>query len=343
MGYLKDGAWYTEDAMAGGLKTDAYLGTTKADGSTPFGVEAGRYVLYVTTGCPYASRVLMVHKLLGLEKAIKVVRTFPGNGEHSWFFKPVSAWEKQIVQNQSSNPNIDWEREEPVHNATHLYHLYLHGNSRFTGKVTVPLLYDTKLNICVNNESLPLSKMLVTEWKEFQQPKIEHLNLYPEHLREEMDKKIIFLHDNLNTMVYRCHFASTQVAYEDATTQLWKTLDHIDELLSKSDYLVGNQLTFLDLQLFATTIRFDVAYHHRFRLTAKTIRHNYPNIQKHMIRMYNLPGMRDVTDIEGIKSVYYTSVPLRRGAGTTIAATPVDFYLRDSASSDEQQRMRAKL
>ena len=333
MGFLKNGIWSTDDKMPQGIKVDAYLNKTTADGSTPFKVEPDRYVMYVSTGCPYAARAVMVMQLLGLEKVIKVIRTFPGNGEHSWFFSPVSAWEQKVVSNQSTNEAITWEQNEPIHSATHLYQLYLHGNDKYTGKVTVPLLYDTKLNVCVNNESIPISKMLMTEWTEFFQPKIE-VNLYPEHLRKEIDEKIMFLHGNINTMVYKCHFAPTQAAYVKATTHLWSTFDMIEEILSKSDYLVGDQLTFLDLQLFTTTIRFDVAYHHRFRLTAKTIRHDYPNIQRHIIRMYNLPTMKDIIDIEGIKSTYYHSVPLSRGAGLTIAATPIDFQLFDSSSNN---------
>ena len=176
-----------------------FTGHVKADGSTRFAPEKGRYILYVSTGCPYAARPYMLIHLLGMADIIEVVRTFPGNGDDSWFFEPKDEFEKFAVENQKDNEGIVYDAVEPTHGFHHVYQLYTHTDPSFSGRVTVPVLFDRKHDVVVNNESFLISDMLINEFKAFHSPAPGlNIDFTANAETAELSK---WMHDDINTGV----------------------------------------------------------------------------------------------------------------------------------------------
>jgi len=280
MGVLIEGAWRDEElpqetSSAGEFKRveSRFRDRITADGSSGFKAEAGRYHLYVAWNCPWAHRVLIYLALKKLEKAFSVAYSIPGLRENGWTF-----------EDHPQFPDCTPDRVNGFH---YLYQAYAAADPRYTGKVTVPTLWDKKTKRIVNNESSEIIRMLNSEFKGIAGDDTDY---YPERLRAEIDRLNDFVYARINNGVYRCGFARSQEAYDAAYDALFDALDEIDSRLGKQRFLVGNQLTEADWRLFPTLVRFDVAYFSIFRCNKKRIA-DYPNLSRYVRELYRMPGI----------------------------------------------------
>lgn len=288
MGRLVDGVW-TQD----GVKSTAGRFTRsessirawiRADGSTPYAPGAGRYHLYISHACPWAHRTMIVRKLKKLEDVISISVVEPFMGERGWSFGPDGI-------------------PDPIHQSQYLHELYTRTQSDYSGRVTVPLLWDRKMDTAVNNESSEIIRMLNAEFDAFGDAS---LDLYPEALRPEIDALNDQIYANVNNGVYRCGFATTQAAYEEAFDDLFGTLDALDERLSKQRYLVGDRTTEADWRLFPTLVRFDAVYFGHFKCNLRRIS-DYAHLDGYLRELYQLPGISETVNLRHIKEHYYQS------------------------------------
>lgn len=255
-------------------------------GEGGFEAEAGRYHLYVALICPWASRALMVRKLKKLEKVISVSVVEPFLTDEGWKF--------------GDFPGAD---QDTLHGVTYMHEIYTKADPSYTGRATVPVLWDKKRNVMVNNESADIVKMLNSAFNEFGDKSID---LYPKSLRAEIDKLNPVLYNDLNNGVYKSGFAVTQAAYEEAVTTVFKTLDDLEQRLTDGrSWLFGDHITETDIRLFVTLIRFDAAYHGLFKCNIRRIS-DYPMLTQFMHRMLELDGIRETVNIDHIKHGYYS-------------------------------------
>eukprot|EP01118_Nematostelium_gracile_P019159 TRINITY_DN8775_c0_g1_i1.p1 TRINITY_DN8775_c0_g1~~TRINITY_DN8775_c0_g1_i1.p1 ORF type:complete len:316 (+),score=79.43 TRINITY_DN8775_c0_g1_i1:41-988(+) len=263
-----------------------------ADGSTGFKAEAGRYHLYISYGCPWASRTTLVRKLKGLEEAISMDIVNP------------------IIDKQAGSWSFAKEREDDVigdslFNSKHLKDIYLRANPEYEGRITVPVLWDRVKNTIVNNESQEIIRMLNSEFNQF--AKNKDLDLYPADLRSKIDELHEWIYPNINNGVYRCGFATSQSAYEEAYHKLFEHLDKAESILENNRYLTGPRLTEADVKLFVSLIRFDAAYHGAFKCNKKMLV-EYPNLWNYTREIYQMNGASDTVDFFHIKKGYYAVV-----------------------------------
>lgn len=264
--------WITPDGSAG------------PTGEGGFPAETGRYRLYVAYICPWASRALMARALKGLEDIIPVTVVNPSLSEQGWRF---GGYEGADV--------------DPLFGADHLHELYTRADPDFTGRATVPVLWDMKRNVMVNNESADILRMFDTA---FEGIVPSDLRLYPEDLAGRIDALNPRIYDQLNNGVYKAGFATTQAAHDEAVEGVFAMLDELEDTL-EGPYLFGDRLTETDIRLFVTLIRFDAAYHGLF----KTNRHqiaDYPRLTALMERVLALPGLRDTVNMDHITRGYYS-------------------------------------
>ena len=295
MGRLIEGIWHDEwyDTKSTGgrfvRKESAFRDRIAADGSTRFAPESGRYHLYVSLACPWAHRTLIVRALKKLESAISVSVVHPHMAEHGWTF---------------ANPD---ETEAVTGDAllgkTHLHEIYTAADPQYSGRVTVPVLWDRKHQTIVNNESSEILRMFN---REFDALGDASLDLYPEALRSEIDEINDFIYPNVNNGVYRCGFATTQEAYEEAFAQLFSALDQLDARLGKQRWLVGDHFTEADWRLFTTLVRFDAVYVGHFKCNRQRIA-DYPHLSGYLRELYQVPGIAETVSLEHIKRHYYES------------------------------------
>ena len=252
-----------------------FVGTAS---DNPYSPESGRYRLYVGLGCPWAHRTLVVRALKGLEQAIAVSVVIP-----------------------SAESGI-WVMAQSEENCTNLPELYALAQSGYSGRSTVPVLWDEKNKVIVNNESAEIIVMLNAEFNEW--ATYPELDLYPEALREKIDSWNEKIYQTVNNGVYRCGFAQTQLAYEQACQALFATLDEIDHVLSRDRYLCGNQVTLADVRLFTTLFRFDVVYYGLFKCNIRRIS-DYQHLGAYLRDLYQLPGVAQTCNLEQVKQDYY--------------------------------------
>jgi putative glutathione S-transferase len=261
-----------------------------------FEPEPDRYHLYVSYACPWATRTLIVRKLKGLDSLIPVTIVSPRMGNQGWPFAQVDPF-----------PAAD---EDPLYKSEHVKDLYLKADPNYSGRFTVPVVWDKKLHTIVNNESSEIIRIFNTAFNEFLPAEQAALNYYPEELRAEIDGLNEWIYPNINNGVYRSGFATTQQAYEKAVAELFDALDKVDKILTGKDYLVGDRLTEADVRLWVTIIRFDPVYVGHFKCNIRTIRNGYPAIHRWMQKLYwNSPAFKDSTNFEHIKTHYYWSHP----------------------------------
>jgi putative glutathione S-transferase len=255
-------------------------------GEAGFAAEAGRYRLYVALICPWASRTLAVRKLKKLEEVIPVTIVSPLLSDEGWRFGGFSG-----------------ASADPLFGATHLHEIYTRADPGFTGRATVPVLWDTQRGTIVNNESADIVRMLNSAFDAFGDAS---LDLYPQALRADIDTLNMRLYDDLNNGVYKAGFASSQEAYDEAVGGVFTMLDELEARLSDGRaHLFGDQLTETDIRLFVTLVRFDVAYHGLFKCNLRRIR-DYPALSAYTARMLALPGLAETVDIGHIKAGYYS-------------------------------------
>jgi len=277
MGLLVEGVWKDvprDTASSGG----AFVRPESAFRAWVHEPEAGRYRLYVSKACPWAHRTLVVRALKGLEKAIPVFYADPYMGPNGWEF---------------SEGGIRF-----------LYELYLRTNPGYTGRVTVPVLWDEKERRIVNNESSEIIRMLNRGFDAFARRRLA--DLYPEKLRREIDWLNDRIYRTVNNGVYRAGFATAQDKYEEAVTELFRTLDWLERRLAKRKWLCGSYFTEADVRLFTTLVRFDAVYYSHFKCNLRRLV-DYPKLWRFARRVYALPGVAKTVDMEEIKSHYYRS------------------------------------
>ena len=265
--------WVTPDGRAG----------PTGDGS--FAAEAGRYHLYVALICPWASRTLIGRKLKKLDEAISVAVVEPALTAKGWRFG-----------------GYPGSNRDEVNGATYLHEIYTRADPGFTGRATVPVLWDKKRGTIVNNESSEILRMLNSGFGDLADPTID---LYPTDLREEIDALNARIYPGLNNGVYRAGFATTQIAYEEAVHDVFAILGELEGRLAGGKFLSGDRFTEADIRLFVTLVRFDPAYHGLFKCNLRRIA-DYPHLSAYVARVLAIPGVRDTVNIDHIKRGYYS-------------------------------------
>jgi glutathionyl-hydroquinone reductase len=258
-----------------------------ADGSSRFKAEAGRYHLYVSLGCPWAHRTLIMRELKGLNDAISVSIVDPIMSDKGWMF--------------SDAPGAI---PDSVNHTQYLQEIYLKADPKYTGRITVPVLWDKQKQIIVNNESREIIRMFDVEFTELATPKID---LYPRNLQQKIDQTIDAIYMPINVGVYRSGFATSQAAYEEAVTELFEHLDRCETILSKQRYLCGDRLTEADICMFVTLYRFDSVYHGHFKCNLRRII-DYPNLWNYLKELYQRPQFKVTCNLDHIKRGYYMSM-----------------------------------
>lgn len=292
MGLLVDGQWRTDwydtsESKGRFVRKESHFRDwVQADGSTRFTPDAGRYHLYVSLACPWAHRTLIYRKLKGLEDAISLSVVEPLMAADGWSFGDAPG----------SIP-------DSVHQSRHLRDVYLKADPHYTGRVTVPVLWDRKLDTVVSNESSEIIRMFDREFAEIVSQQAEFC---PPELEDEIDAVNAFVYPTINNGVYRCGFATTQEAYEEAYRQLFFALDAVEERLSRQRYLVAGQISEADWRLFTTLVRFDAVYVGHFKCNRHRIA-DFPNLSGYLRELYQVPGVRDTVNLQHIKEHYYRS------------------------------------
>ncbi len=313
MGVLIEGAWrdgeLPQETGAGGefRRADSrFRDRITADGSSGFKAEAGRYHLYVAHGCPWAHRTLIYRSLKKLKGAITVAYAIPGLRQQGWMF--------------DDDPAFPDCTPDTVNGFRYLHQAYTATDPRYTGKVTVPTLWDNKTRRIVNNESSEIIRMLNSEFEDIAS---DGADFYPKPMRAEIDRLNEMIYANVNNGVYRCGFAKSQAAYEASYDALFATLHELEARLARQRYLLGQAITEADWRLFPTLVRFDVAYFSLFRCNKKRIA-DYPNLSNYMRELYQMPGVA-----ETVKARYYVinywSIARLNPMGIIPKGTPVDY------------------
>ncbi|MCF2859986.1 glutathione S-transferase family protein [Pseudoalteromonas sp. SMS1] len=292
MGLLVNGQWhdkwYDTASSKGEFQREAaqLRNWVTADGEAGFKAEKGRYHLYVSLACPWAHRTLIFRQLKGLEDYIDVSIVSPDMLQNGWTF------------DQGTGSTGD-----TLFNSAYMHQIYTKNNPSYSGRVTVPVLWDKKQHRIVSNESSEIIRMFNSAFN--------HLtgntrDFYPAQLRTQIDEINRFVYDSINNGVYRTGFATSQEAYSSAYHKLFSALDKIEELLSENRYLVGDVLTEADWRLFTTLIRFDSVYVGHFKCNKRTIE-SYPHLSNYVRALFQFPGVAQTVDFHHIKRHYYFS------------------------------------
>jgi len=288
MGMLIDGKWDAGDgkwASKDGKFRRADSQFRCSDGvnavANGFKAESDRYHLYISLACPWAHRTLIFHKLKGLESIIPVTVVHPHMLDNGWEF---------------SEP-------EPLYGFKFAHQLYSKANAEYTGRVTVPILWDKKEETIVCNESAEIIRIFNSA---FNQLTHNFDDYYPVVLREDIDSINAFVYSGINNGVYKCGFATSQQAYEQAYDELFAALDRVESMLGEQRYLVGDQITEADWRLFTTLIRFDAVYYSHFKCNRQRIS-DYPELSGYLRDLYQQPGVAETVDFDHIKQHYFYS------------------------------------
>lgn len=316
MGLLVDGEWvdqwYDTKSTGGRFQRQEQAfrhwitpdGAPGPSGEGGFAAEPGRYHLYVSYACPWAHRALIMRAFKGLERHIDVSVVHWHMGEEGWTFEDGEG----VVP-------------DPLFGVRRLYELYLHADDDFTGRVTVPVLWDKARGTIVNNESAEIIRMLNDA---FDGVGAAAGDFYPEPLRGEIDAINERVYHTLNNGVYKCGFATSQQAYDEAVYPLFDTLDWLEDLLGRRRYLTGDTLTEADVRLFTTLVRFDPVYHGHFKCNIRRLV-DYPNLWGYTREIYQRPEVRPTVNFHHIRHHYYESHPKVNPSGVVPAGPVIDF------------------
>jgi len=285
MGLLIDGVWHDDwyDTKSTGGKFERKASQFKQwiTQNGEFKPQAGRYHLYVSLACPWAHRTLIFRKLKSLEGLIDVSIVSPHMLQHGWQF----------------------ESPEPLYGFEYMHQLYTKADACYSGRVTVPVLWDKQKQTIVSNESSEIIRMFNSEFNALTGNTDDY---YPEALRSDIDVTNDFVYHAVNNGVYKCGFATTQTAYDEAFDALFDALDMLEMQLEKQRYLVGDSLTEADWRLFTTLIRFDAVYVGHFKCNRQRIA-DYPQLANYLCELYQYPDISDTVDMQHIKQHYYYS------------------------------------
>ncbi len=316
MGLLVDGKWQdqwynTKESKGQFVRSAAQFrnwvtadGSAGVSGCAGFKAETNRYHLYVSYACPWANRPLIYRKLKGLEKIVSLSIVHWAMAEEGWTFEEG----RDVI----ADPNL---------NANFLRELYIKADNRYSGRVTVPILWDKKTNTIVSNESLEIIRMFNSAFDNVGATKGDY---YPERLREEIDALNERIYDTVNNGVYKAGFATTQEAYEDAVMPLFETLDWLEARLKSQPYLTGDQITEADWCLFTTLIRFDAVYFSHFKCNLKRLI-DYPNLWAYTRNLYQQPGVNKTVNMYHIKQHYFGSHITINPTGIVPIGPEIDF------------------
>jgi len=300
MGLLVDGKWvdqwYDTDKTGGKFEREAARfrnwvtadGSAGPDGKGGFKAESGRYHLYVSMACPWAHRTLIFRKLKGLEPHIGVSVVHPDMVENGWEFRPQ-----------------DDRHRDHLYNSEFMHQIYTRAAPDYSGRVTVPVLWDKQQETIVSNESADIIRMFNSAFNELDGVNAD-LDFYPEAVRAEIEAINERVYHTVNNGVYKAGFATAQDKYEQAYNELFDSLDWLEEVLAERRYLTGSRLTEADWRLFTTLIRFDAVYYSHFKCNRQQIR-DYPNLSGYLRELYQVPGVAETVDIGQIKRHYYVS------------------------------------
>lgn len=318
MGLLVDGKWQKDSALIDEKegrfirKESQFRNWITADGSAGptgeggFKAEPNRYHLYVSYACPWANRTLIMRQLKGLEEMISVSVVNPYRDENGWTFAP--------------GDGVD---PDPVLDADYLYQIYTHVEPDYSGRVTVPVLYDLKQNKIVNNESSEIMRMLNSS---FDQVGASEGDYYPADLRDEINALNDEIYDKINNGVYKTGFSTKQTVYDEEVTKLFEALDQLEERLEHGRFLLGDQLTEADWRLFVTLIRFDSVYHGHFKCNLKRIV-DYKNLWRYTRELYNYRDVAETINFDHIKEHYYATHKNINPTGIVPKGPELDFSL----------------
>ncbi|KEF42284.1 MAG: hypothetical protein ER33_07120 [Cyanobium sp. CACIAM 14] len=319
MGLLIDGVWrdqwYDTGSTGGRFErfTSRFRNWVTPDGSPGpsgeggFAAEAGRYHLYVSLACPWAHRTLIFRALKGLQGMVSLSVVHWHMAEHGWTFEPGEG----VIP-------------DPILGARYLHELYTHVEPHYSGRVTVPVLWDRQTGTIVNNESSEILRMFNSA---FDGLGAREGDYYPVHLRDAIDALNRRIYDTVNNGVYRCGFATTQEAYEEALFPLFETLDDLEQRLSGQRYLLGSELTEADWRLFTTLLRFDPVYVGHFKCNLRRLV-DYPNLIDYVRELYQMPGVAETVDLHHIKHHYYGSHATINPTGIVPVGPLLDYTLR---------------
>jgi glutathionyl-hydroquinone reductase len=314
MGLLVNGAWQEDISRT---KEGRFIrpapvfrnfvtpdGSPGRSGRGGFAAEPGRYHLYVSLACPWAHRTLIFRTLKKLERVISVSNTQPLYGKTGWEFGRAVDGTGDSVNGKST-----------------LAEIYLIADPHYTGRVSVPVLWDKKRRTVVNNESSEIIRMLNTAFDAFTDVRADY---YPIALHAEIDAVNEVIYPTINNGVYRAGFATTQEAYEEAARGIFETLDKLDQRLSRQRYLVGGQTTEADWRLFTTLVRFDSVYYSHFKCNLRRIA-DYANLWNYTRDLYQVPGIAETVSIDQIKRHYYGSQRQVNPTGIVPIGPVIDF------------------
>ena len=298
MGLLVDGVWQDEQHGARTPEGRFVRPTTRfrnwvtedggpgPTGEGGFAAARGRYHLYVALPCPWAHRTVIMRMLKGLEDVVSMSVLEPLYGPHGWRF--------------GTSPGTS---PDSVNGASELAEIYLRADPRYTGRVSVPALWDKERRTIVNNESAEIIRMLNDAFGRFTNVRTDY---YPPALRAEIDRVNALVYENVNNGVYRAGFATAQEAYEEAFRALFRVLDELERRLARQRYLAGADITEADWRLFTTLVRFDAVYYSHFKCNLRRII-DYPNLGNYLRDLYQQPGVAATVNMDHIKRHYYGS------------------------------------
>ncbi len=293
LGILAEGKWVSERDQEDSQGRFVRPSTTfrhkiTADGSSGFKAESERYHLYISWACPWAHRTAIMRQLKGIGDVIGLSVVGAEIDQNGWEFSQ----EPGCIPDTANDTRYLWE-------------VYLKANPEYSGRVTVPVLWDKGTATIVNNESRDIIRMFDTEFDTFAKPEV---NFYPEDLRGVIDETIDAIYQPINNGVYRAGFATTQSAYEEAVTELFDALNHWEGVLGQQRYLCGDRITEADWCMFTTLFRFDSVYYVHFKCNLRRIV-DYPNLWNYLKELYQQPGVKETCNLDHIKPHYYKSHP----------------------------------
>jgi glutathionyl-hydroquinone reductase len=315
-GIFVDGVWHSQwydTAKTGGrfVPTEpVYRNWVTPDGSPGpsgqggFPAEPGRYHLYVSLACPFAHRTVIFRKLKKLDSVISMSILEPVMGEQGWEF--------------GSGPGTV---PDTVNGKRRLGEIYLLADPRYTGRVSVPVLWDKERCTIVNNESPEIIRMLNSAFASYTDDRTDY---YPLDLHMEIDRTNARVYGDVNIGVYRAGFATTQDAYEEGFRAVFATLDWIEERLSCQRFLVGDRLTEADWRLFTTLVRFDAVYYSHFKCNLRRII-DYPNLSNYLRDLYQVPGIAETVNLDHVKRHYHMSMPAINPTRIVPIGPKIDF------------------
>jgi putative glutathione S-transferase len=313
MGLLIEGVWKdlprdTRSTAGEFVREEPqFRGWITADGSSGFRAEPGRYHLYVSLACPWAHRTLIFRALKGLERTISLSVVDPYMGAHGWTF--------------SDGPGCI---RDTVNGAANLHQVYTLARPRYSGRVTVPVLWDRATRTIVNNESSEIIRMLNCEFEAFAEKRLP--DMYPGELRPEIERWNDLVYRAVNNGVYRAGFATAQDKYEKAVGELFATLDLLQAHLAKNRFLCDARMTEADWRLFTTLLRFDVVYHFHFKCSLRRLV-DYPDLWAYARELYQFPGVAPTVSFDHIRQHYYRSHPEVNPSGIVPLGPAPDFSL----------------